>query len=141
MTTTPLLHQAHQLRALSHPLRLRVAALLNSGDLRVCQLGAIFDLPFSTISTHLAALRRAGIVEEKREGRGVTYRLVRKPAIARCLRALWKDLDGDPVIERDRAKAQRALAVAPEDLCVANLDLSKATRAQCSRAQASRSAQ
>lgn len=120
-------------------MRLRVAAILNTGDLRVCQLGAIFDLPFSSISTHLAALRQAGVVDEKREGRGVTYRLVREPSTLHLLRALWRGMDSDPIVVRDRARAERVLAVAPEDLCVANLDLSKATRAQCLRAKASTS--
>jgi len=140
MAITPLLRHTQLLRVLSHPLRLRVAALLRGGELRVCQIGAVFALPFSTVSTHLAALRQAGVVEERREGRGVSYRLRRDAAAVRILRGLWAGVDADPVLQRDHAMAKRVLAVAPEDLCVANLDLSKATCASRARAKQSGSA-
>jgi DNA-binding transcriptional ArsR family regulator len=62
------------LRALAHPGRLEVVAHIAArGPLCVCHLNE--DLPYSqpTISKHLGVLRRAGLVESRREGRWVYY--------------------------------------------------------------------
>lgn len=62
------------LRALAHPARLEVVAHIAArGPLCVCHLNE--DLRYSqpTISKHLSVLRRAGLVESRREGRWVYY--------------------------------------------------------------------
>ena len=50
-------------KALAHPGRLRILAMLRGGDLCVCQLTAVLELAASTVSSHLSDLRRAGLVE------------------------------------------------------------------------------
>jgi ArsR family transcriptional regulator len=68
---------AHQIKALADATRLRILALLTAedGELCVCELMAILDLPQSTVSRHLATLRNAGWVEDRRQGVWMYYRL------------------------------------------------------------------
>jgi DNA-binding transcriptional ArsR family regulator len=62
-------------KALADETRLRILALLVNGELCVCDLMAILDLPQSTVSRHLATLRNAGWVEDRRQGVWMYYRL------------------------------------------------------------------
>lgn len=62
-------------RTLGHPARLRILCLLAQRELCVCQLVEVLGLAFSTVSSHLALLRRAGLVQEHKEGRWVYYQL------------------------------------------------------------------
>lgn len=67
---------AQTFKALADETRLRILALLLEGELCVCDLMAILDLPQSTVSRHLAYLRNAGLVEDRRQGVWMFYRLV-----------------------------------------------------------------
>ena len=51
-------------KALAHPGRLRILAMLRGGDLCVCQMTAVLELAASTVSSHLSDLRRAGLVTD-----------------------------------------------------------------------------
>ena len=62
-------------KGLSDPTRLRIAALLTQGELCVCDLMEILNLPQSTISRHIARLKSAGIVKDRRAGKWVHYSL------------------------------------------------------------------
>ncbi|PLX62797.1 metalloregulator ArsR/SmtB family transcription factor [Sedimenticola selenatireducens] len=63
-------------KALSDPTRLRCIALLSRHDsLCVCELTEALDLPQPKISHHLAALRRAGLVIDRKEGLWIHYRI------------------------------------------------------------------
>lgn len=66
---------AQLFKALSDETRLRILALLGSGELCVCDLIAVLDLPQSTVSRHLAYLRNSGLVEDRRQGIWMYYRL------------------------------------------------------------------
>lgn len=68
---------AQWFKALSEEVRLRILALLSDGELCVCDMMAVLELPQSTISRHLAYLRNAGLVEGRRQDAWVHYRLVR----------------------------------------------------------------
>ena len=65
------------LRAAADPNRLRVLLLLKAEELSVAELQEILTLGQSTISMHLQQLRQAGIVEDRRAGKSVLYRLAR----------------------------------------------------------------
>src|SRR3972149_1455078 len=69
------------LKAMAHPARLRMLAMLATGELCVCQLTAVLDLAASTVSGHLADLRVAGLVTERKEGKWVHYSLAHDPKI------------------------------------------------------------
>lgn len=63
-------------RALSDTTRLRCLALLaQEGELCVCELTHALGLPQPKISHHLAALRKSGIVDDRRQGLWVYYKL------------------------------------------------------------------
>ena len=73
--TGPLQSAIGVLKAMGHPVRLRILAMLRGGELCVCQMTALLDLATSTVSAHLADLKRAGLVTERKDGRWVFYRL------------------------------------------------------------------
>jgi ArsR family transcriptional regulator len=66
-------------KALSEEPRLRILALLLGGELCVCDLMAVLQLPQSTISRHLAYLRNTGWVKGRRLGVWMYYRLAEMP--------------------------------------------------------------
>jgi len=68
-------NEARLFKALSDETRLRILALLQGGELCVCDLMAVLELPQSTVSRHLATLRNAGLVEDRRQGVWMYYRL------------------------------------------------------------------
>ena len=69
-------HHAQIFKALSDPIRLRIILLLQSeGELCVCDLMAVLKLPQSTVSRHLAYLRRSCWVDTRREGLWMHYKL------------------------------------------------------------------
>jgi ArsR family transcriptional regulator len=63
-------------RALADQTRLRILNLLQEGELCVCHLVAVLDVPQPTASRHLAYLRRAGLIVARKEGLWMHYRLV-----------------------------------------------------------------
>ncbi len=62
-------------QTLAHPVRLRLLLALCGGEECVCDLTARFGRPQPYISQQLAALRQAGLVADRREGRRIFYRL------------------------------------------------------------------
>ena len=91
-------------RALSDETRLRILALLINGEMCVCDLMAILDLPQSTVSRHLAYLRNSGWVQDRRQGVWMYYRLcaVGEPFAAELLQFLQRHLTNLPQTKRDR---------------------------------------
>jgi len=63
------------LKALAHPARVLIVHALTGGDRCVCELNALVDIDQSNISRHLAVLKRAGIIADRRDGMRVFYRL------------------------------------------------------------------
>lgn len=63
------------LKALTDETRLRILALLGQGELCVCDLIAVLQMPQSTISRHLALLKSAGWAIDRRQGIWMHYRL------------------------------------------------------------------
>ena len=69
-------HLAQTIKALSDPIRLRIVLLLQAeGELCVCDLMAVLKLPQSTVSRHLAYLKRSCWVETRRNGVSMYYKL------------------------------------------------------------------
>ena len=61
--------------ALADETRLRILNLLNEGELCVCDIIKVLKEPQSKISRHLAYLRRAGLVEGRKDGLWMHYKL------------------------------------------------------------------
>ena len=68
--------QARILKALAHESRLLIVDRLAQGDCSAGELTELVGSDQSTVSKHLAVLRAHGIVEDRREGSVVIYRLV-----------------------------------------------------------------
>jgi ubiquinone/menaquinone biosynthesis C-methylase UbiE len=63
------------LRLLADPSRLRILMLVEREELSVAELQEILSMGQSRISTHLAQLKQAGLVEDRRTGKSILYRL------------------------------------------------------------------
>jgi ubiquinone/menaquinone biosynthesis C-methylase UbiE/biotin operon repressor len=63
------------LRLLADPSRLRILLLVEREELSVAELQEILGMGQSRISTHLAQLKNAGLVEDRRNGKSILYRL------------------------------------------------------------------
>ena len=61
-------------RVLGHPARVRIVELLRGGERSVGALQVELGLESGATSQHLAALRRVGLVESRRDGTSVFYR-------------------------------------------------------------------
>jgi len=68
--------QARLLRALANESRLIIVARLSEGECSAGDLTRLVGLDQTTVSKHLAVLRAEGIVEDRREGSSVIYRLL-----------------------------------------------------------------
>lgn len=81
-------------KALAHKTRLEIIDILvEQGDKCVCELTEILNVSQSTVSKHLGVLKKAGIVDSKKEGLKVTYSL-RTPCVKRffnCLDQILKE--------------------------------------------------
>jgi len=62
-------------KALSHPARRRILAMLQKGPLTSGEIAAKFDMAWPSVTGHLAALKEADLVEAERDGTTVRYRL------------------------------------------------------------------
>jgi ArsR family transcriptional regulator len=67
-------------KAIAHPHRMKVLDLLRKGERCVCELAPELGITESNLSQHLAILRKAGLVDTRREGHAIFYR-VRAPRI------------------------------------------------------------
>ena len=93
MDGTPLLdpakaaHMANLMKAIAHPVRLRVLALLRDGEANVTQITGSLGLTQAAISNQLAILRMKDLVEVRRAGGFAWYRLNR-PRLGELLKCL-----------------------------------------------------
>jgi ArsR family transcriptional regulator len=63
------------LKALAHPIRIILVEALSKKDMCVCDLNTLVSVDQSSVSRHLAQLKRVGILSEKREGMRVIHHL------------------------------------------------------------------
>ncbi len=100
------------LRLLADPTRLRLLLLLEQEELSVAELQQILGMGQSRISSHLAQLKRAGVVEDRRAGKNVYYGASengedsRRTRIAELTRTLAREL---PETARDRTSLKLVL--------------------------------
>ncbi|KAF0177513.1 MAG: ArsR family transcriptional regulator [Nitrospirae bacterium] len=64
---------ANVYHALSEVTRLRILKLLEHGELCVCDLVAALEMSQPKISFHVAALKRAGLINDRKDGRWIRY--------------------------------------------------------------------
>lgn len=110
-------------KALAHPARLRLLAMLAGGELCVCQTVALLGLAPSTVSQHLAVLSRGGWVRERKEGKLVYYGLREHGLAGELLPGILRRLEADPAVRAESALVRRLREVEVATLCAADLDL------------------
>lgn len=76
------LWKARVVKAMAHPSRLLMIDELAKGERCVCELQKLVGADITTVSKHLALMKKAGIVEDRRQGLWVYYRL-KTPCILR----------------------------------------------------------
>ena len=97
--------------ALADPTRLRILSLLSEDEICVCHIHASLDVPQPTASRHLAYLRKSGLVEARRAGSWMHYRLARveNPVIAAIVKAALHALTHAAISVKDERRLQLAL--------------------------------
>ena len=101
------------LKLLADPTRLRLLLLLEEDELSVAELQKILGMGQSRISSHLAQLKRAGVVEDRRAGKNVYYALTAKEErnaarakVSELIQVLAREM---PETGRDRTALQLTL--------------------------------
>ncbi|MBS0460945.1 MAG: metalloregulator ArsR/SmtB family transcription factor [Proteobacteria bacterium] len=100
------------LRVLADPTRVRLLALLEREELTVAELAAITHLAQPRVSTHLAKLKEAGLVRDRRAGVSAYYRSAEEldPAQTALWQALREGTD-DPLLRQDADHLPSVLAL------------------------------
>src|ERR1043165_6185443 len=96
-------------KALADETRLRILGLLLTGEVCVCDIHESLKIPQSKTSRHLAYLRRSGLVETRREGLWIHYRLadLADPVLAAIVDAVRHALTHADAVRRDGARLER----------------------------------
>lgn len=136
MTMTPLAHLVQIHKAIGHPVRLRLLAVLRTGPLCVCQVTVVVKLAASTVSEHLSELRKAGLISERKEGRWVEYRLSDSALRDGTLDAIWPALEDDREAKADAVLVKELRRVPVDELCSVDLDLARLQRPKLATAVA-----
>jgi ArsR family transcriptional regulator, arsenate/arsenite/antimonite-responsive transcriptional repressor len=97
-------------RALGDETRLRMVAMLSHGELCVCHLERALELPQPTVSRQLGILRMAGVVEARREGTWVYYKLAEQEhgPVQTVLATLTAAFGAERAVRTDHAKLRKA---------------------------------
>src|SRR4029078_4863601 len=97
-------------KALADKTRLRLLALLGNNEVCVCHLHDSLGVPQPTVSRHLAYLRRAGLVDTRRDGVWMHYQVARAldSNVQTVLRAAVDAVTRVPATVQDRKQFQRA---------------------------------
>jgi ArsR family transcriptional regulator, arsenate/arsenite/antimonite-responsive transcriptional repressor len=107
-------------KALADGSRLRVLMALAGGELCVCQIVELLQLAPSTVSKHMSVLRQARLVESRKDGRWMYYRLPDRDApraIGEAIAWVQRHLAPSPQTQHDAKKLHEILAMDPEKLC------------------------
>ena len=107
-------------KALADLQRVRILMMLQPCELCVCQIMEVLGLAPSTVSKHLSILSGAGLVDCRKEGRWMYFRLPEGTAgafVRPVLKWLDNTLKNDQTIEQDMKKLRAVVACDPESLC------------------------
>ena len=106
-----------RLKVFADATRVRLLALLEGEELTVAELSAITQLAQPRVSTHLAKLKEAGLVRDRRSGVSAYYRFDHT-ALDPAQRALWQSIShgsDDPLLRQDGERVAAVLAMRAAD--------------------------
>ncbi len=107
-------------QALSDDNRVRALVALRKQELCVCQLITLLDLAPSTVSKHMTILKQAGLVETRKEGRWVYYRLAgteAPTAVTAVIEWVLNTVARSPEIREDDRQLREILATELDEIC------------------------
>jgi ArsR family transcriptional regulator, arsenate/arsenite/antimonite-responsive transcriptional repressor len=122
-------------KALSDENRVRIVGMLDGRELCVCQVIELLALAPSTVSKHLSILKQARLIDGRKDGRWMYYRLADDDAPRAAHDALrWtlQTLKGDKRIRDDATRLKQILAMDPEVLCSQQRDRTLVDLSECS---------
>jgi ArsR family transcriptional regulator, arsenate/arsenite/antimonite-responsive transcriptional repressor len=122
-------------KALSDGNRVRIVAMPDGRELCVCQVIELLELAPSTVSKHLAILKQARLVDGRKDGRWMYYRLADEeaPEAARAaLRWTLQMIKGDRRLRSDAERLTQIVALDPEVLCSQQRDRAAPESSACS---------
>src|SRR5438552_250231 len=110
--TKPMPSIVKSLRLLADPTRLRLLLLLQAEELSVAEIQEILGMGQSRISTHLAQLKRAGLVRDRRVGKNIYYSWspvgpIKEPELRSLIRLAAADM---PEAISDRSSLRHVIA-------------------------------
>lgn len=107
-------------KALADENRVRALLALRQRELCVCQIVELLELAPSTVSKHMSILKQARLVDSRKNGRWIYYRLADDEVPVEASEALaWvrNVLSDDPQTGKDDARLAQILKLEPEMLC------------------------
>ena len=103
---------ANKIKLLAHPERLRILDVVRREPECVCHLIALLDKPQPYVSQQLGLLRKAGIIEDEKDGLNVYYRLADEEI------AVWlNDILGVAIGEHPEMSQHKKLIACPCPKC------------------------
>ncbi len=99
-------------RALGDENRIRALLALRTGELCLCQIIEFLQLAPSTVSKHMSILKQARLVDTRKSGRWVYYRLAGNdstPVVQEAITWVRKSLSEDAYVRQDEKRLQEAL--------------------------------
>ena len=107
-------------KALADANRVRVLLALRGGELCACQITEIFGLAPSTMSKHMSILYQAGLVDSRKEGRWIYFRLPAGKAPLTVKKAIdWiaKAAHDQPLVQQDAQRLKKIVKLDPSEIC------------------------
>ena len=108
-------------KALADENRVRALLALCHRELCVCQITELLALAPSTVSKHMSILKQARLVDSRKNGRWIYYRLADDDDVpveaTEALAWVKASLSRDPRTRRDNARLKEILKLEPEVLC------------------------
>ncbi|MBI4651846.1 winged helix-turn-helix transcriptional regulator [Candidatus Desantisbacteria bacterium] len=107
-------------KALSDKNRIRIILALKERELCVCQITKLLNLAPSTVSKHLSILNQAYLIESRKEGRWVYYRLANDKtfhSVNQAINWVMNSLVNDSKIIEDKKHLKEILKIDAEELC------------------------
>lgn len=106
-------------KAISDPNRVRILMALRAGELCVCRIIELLQLAPSTVSKHLTILKQAGLIEGRKEGRWMYYRLPQDPNSRAwdTLHWVFQSLERSSDVKDDEVRLAKIIKIDIEKLC------------------------
>jgi DNA-binding transcriptional ArsR family regulator len=107
-------------KALADENRVRMLLALRDRELCLCQIIELVALAPSTVSKHMSILRQSRLVEGRKSGRWMYYRLAgpdASPAVHEALEWARNSLADDPQVARDAERLKEVLKLDPQVIC------------------------